>query len=102
MKNENKKISNENLEKVSGGFSGMMNYCSVPSSLDVTQEEYDCLVDGGYIDNGKMVRGELMQAADYLKKKGYKGEIFHTGLRMPGEKICPDVKITIEGDRNNK
>lgn len=102
MKNENEKVSNGNLEKVSGGFSGVQNSCSSPSCLDVTQEEYDCLVDGGYIIDGKCDWHKLEEAANYLNKKGYTGRIFHTGERLPGEKLCTDVKITINKKIPNK
>lgn len=95
MENSNEKVSNKNLEEVSGGFSGVKNSCSTPSSLHVTQEEYDCLVDGGYIVDGKCSWRKLEEIGNYLNGKGYKGRIFHTGHREPGEKLCTDVKITI-------
>ncbi len=102
MENSNEKVSNKNLEKVSGGFSGVKNSCSTPSSLHVTQEEYDCLVDGGYIVDGKCSWDKLGEIGNYLNEKGYKGRIFHTGHREPGEKLCTGVKITINKEVSNE
>ncbi len=73
MEKSNEKISNKDLEKVSGGFKGMHDCQTGNTSISVTQEEYDCLVDGGYIVDGKCETGKWWSAVQYLKEKGYEG-----------------------------
>ncbi len=73
-----KEISNKNLEKISGGFGGLIawNHNSIP----VTQEEYDELQKGGFIVEGKLKNDSVRSAGNYLNQKGFKGRIFATGF----------------------
>ena len=76
-------INDKELENVSGGFSGIVVYNGQPNSIDVSQEEYDALVEGGIIIDGKLKNDQVFRAGDYLKEKGFKGDIFVTGAREP-------------------
>ena len=72
MENSNEKISNKDLDKVSGGakFDHEVPYGN--TTLGLTDEEYKCLVEGGYIVDGKMDKKtvRLYDAIEYLEKKG--------------------------------
>lgn len=68
-----KEISNKDLEKVCGGFSGSMYPAS--GALSVTQEEYDELEKSGFIVDGKLKYSDVCAAANHLKKKGFNGSL---------------------------
>lgn len=72
---KNNRVSNKELEKVIGGFRGARNYMTKDTWISVTQEEYDCLVDGGYIVDGKCESEKWEDVAMYLADHDYDGGV---------------------------
>ncbi len=54
MGKNKEKVSNEKLEKVSGGFKDLSGYRPENIKLGLSDEEYKLLEDEGYIINGKL------------------------------------------------
>ena len=102
MENKNEKVLDKDLEKVAGGFSGVSGLYG--SRMDVSQEEYDCLVDGGYIVDGecRFNYWNLENVSKYLHEKGFEGRICHTGLRRPGVQPDYSVKVYVHENATEK
>jgi len=84
---ESKSLSLEELGKISGGYSGINSFKGIRYSF--SQEEYDLLVNEGYIVDGKLKRADAPAAIKCLEDNGHTGKIYHTGI--PGPK---DYKLS--------
>ncbi|MGN1043678.1 MAG: hypothetical protein ACI4PR_02615 [Acutalibacteraceae bacterium] len=73
MENKNEKVLDKGLEKVAGGFGCGHNTITNNTTFDLTQEEYDCLVDGGFFSDGECSVDRWTEVKNYLKEKGYSG-----------------------------
>ena len=73
MENNNEKVSNEKLEKVSGGFQDLFGFRRENFMSALSKEEYKFLVDEGYISDGKLTTTP-QHAMCALSMAGYKLE----------------------------
>ncbi|MGN1043679.1 MAG: hypothetical protein ACI4PR_02620 [Acutalibacteraceae bacterium] len=84
MENKNEKVLDKGLEKVAGGYVISHDCQSKNTSIQLTQEEYNCLVDGGFIgENGRCSVDRWCKISNYLKEKGYKGHSCIVGGDLP-------------------
>ena len=72
-------LDDSTLGKVSGGFNGITNCNNDPHCINVSQEEYDALVEGAFILDGKLENNKIYAAGEFLKSKGFEGCIYATG-----------------------
>lgn len=82
---DRKELSNDELNDISSGFFGLLDYYR-GNSISVSQEEYDALNDGHFLTSGKLKNDDIIKAADYLEKKGFEGCLCSSGsvLNIPG------------------
>ena len=84
MNNKNEKVLDKDLEKVAGGFGGVHDCRSKNTYIVLTQEEYDSVVDGGFIgEDGRCSVDRWYEIENYLKDKGYKGGFGVVGGHIP-------------------
>ena len=88
-----KELSNDDLNSVSAGFLGLLDYYH-GNSVSVSREEYNALKEGHFLTGGKLKNDDIIKAADYLVGKGFKGCLCSSGLvplKCIDGKIVPDV-----------
>ena len=79
------KIKNEKLENVTGGakyFNTPM-YQTTIDKLTVSKDEYNALVEGGFIKDGDTQIRFTYDAIDYLESKGFKNKYDNYKLSSP-------------------
>ena len=94
MESKNEKVLDKGLEKVAGGYGCGHNTITNNTTFALSQEEYDCIAEGGFLTDGKCSVDRWTEIKNYLKEKGYTGRTVLTS--GPIESYC--VKIYKDKD----
>lgn len=94
------KMSEQNLENISGGDSSAAALIDVDDgyydhyTLRVNQEEFTALKNANYIVNGKIDTNKLQEVIEFLEKSGFEGDWYIDERQVPFNSNDP-MKINI-------